>query len=313
MSVATLEKPSSVGAAQSLPSSHFSGTEGSYMLPHHVQEIERLGRQHHFMKTTTDGKQLVTPNIQQLKSLTVLDSGAADGLWLRDLRNQLPGHRLDLFGVDIGSTLFPPREATTGAVVDLRSHDIRTPFPPNWAWGSKFDVIHQRLLIWGIKSDEWPVVISNLVAALKPGGYIQLVEAEWIDPNNPADPVSRPQLRKQAALQEWSTASFGMDIHIAYKLAGLLREAGLEDVETVQYDHGYGALAKVDHQRDVSAELWVECFRTLDQKIPEGGIPGVARNAEEFHKFLDALEVEIKTYGYQPKLNFVYGRKPLAP
>jgi hypothetical protein len=42
-----------------------------------------------------------------------------------------------------------------------------------------------------------------------------------------------------------------------------------------------------------------------------GGIPGVAANAREFHEFLDRLEVEIKTYGYQPKLNFVYGRKPL--
>lgn len=44
----------------------------------------------------------------------------------------------------------------------------------------------------------------------------------------------------------------------------------------------------------------------------ETGIPGVAADAKEFHKFLDALEIEIKTYGYQPKLNFVYGRKPLS-
>lgn len=190
------------------------------------------------------------------------------GLWLRDLRSQLPTHKLDLFGVDIGSALFPRQAAPGDSAVDLRSHDIRTPFPIEWNWTDKFDVIHQRLLIWGIKSAEWPAVISNLVSSLKPGGYIQLVEAEWINPKNLADAVSRPQLRKQAALQEWSTASFGMDIHIAYKLAGLLADAGLEDVETIQYDHGYGALARVENQRDVSAELWVECFRTLDEKIP---------------------------------------------
>jgi len=51
------------------------------MLPHHAQEIERLGRQHHFMKSTTDGKVLVVPVINQRDSLTVLDSGAADGTW----------------------------------------------------------------------------------------------------------------------------------------------------------------------------------------------------------------------------------------
>lgn len=51
----------------------------------------------------------------------------------------------------------------------------------------------------------------------------------------------------------------------------------------------------------------------LTWTFTEGGIPGVAANAKEFHEFLDALEVEIKTYGYQPKLNFVYGRKPSQP
>lgn len=170
--------------------------------------------------------------------------------------------------MDIGSGLFPRSSVGAPAAVDLRSHDIRTPFPSSWNWTSTFDVIHQRLLIWGIKSAEWPLVISNLVEALKPGGYIQLVEAEWIDPENLADETTRPQLRKQAKLQEWSTASFGMDIHVAYKLEGWLKDVGLEDVGKVQFDHGYGALAKVEDQRNVSAELWVECFRTLDEKIP---------------------------------------------
>lgn len=200
-----------------------------------------------------------------LEGLSVDNSS---GFWLRDLPRQLPSHDLELHGVDIGSDLFFTSENGTNPNVDLRSHDIRTPFPPSWNWSSSFDAINQRLLIWGIKSTEWPLVVSNLVEALKPGGYIQLVEAEWINPQNLADEATRPQLKKQAALQEWSTASFGMDIHIAYKLEGLLRDAGLEDVQKVQFDHGYGALAKAQDQRNVSAELWVECFRTLDEKIP---------------------------------------------
>jgi hypothetical protein len=182
-------------------------------------------------------------------------------------------------------------------------------------------------LVWGIASKEWPTVVRSLVELLKPGGYIQLVEAEWIDPSRPA---SLPQLKKQAVLQEWPTKGFDMDIHVAYKLEGYLRDAGLENVIKVQFDHGYGAKSKDPEQADVSAELLVECFRNLDQKIGRrrlvfsehkaipaninltaDGIPGVARNPKEFHAFLDALEVEVKTYGYQPKLNFVYGRKPL--
>ncbi len=58
----------------------FSGTEGVYMLPHHLQEIDRLQRQHRFMKATTDGIQLVTPLPSERKNLCVLDCGCADGL-----------------------------------------------------------------------------------------------------------------------------------------------------------------------------------------------------------------------------------------
>jgi hypothetical protein len=149
-------------------------------------------------------------------------------------------------------------------------------------------------------------------------------------------------------MQEWSTSSFGMDIHIAYKLEGLLEGAGFVNVQKIQFNHGYGALAHSSTQKDASAELYVECFRSIDAKMPPGrcfggskipsaevspairptafctrqkkmqvladvfsidGIPGVAKTPQEFHDFLDRLEVEIKKYGFQPKLNFVFAQK----
>ena len=63
-----------------LKSNRFLGTEGVYMLPHHIQEIDRLQRQHRFMRSTTDGVLVVTPLPLELKTLRVLDSGCADGL-----------------------------------------------------------------------------------------------------------------------------------------------------------------------------------------------------------------------------------------
>jgi len=57
--------------------------------------------------------------------------------------------------------------------------------------------------------------------------------------------------------------------------------------------------------------ILISCHRAkLTSTIIAGGIPDVAADAAAFHDFLDKLEVEIKTYGYQPKLNFVYGTKP---
>ncbi|KFX98274.1 hypothetical protein O988_04449 [Pseudogymnoascus sp. VKM F-3808] len=288
-----------------LKSNAFRGTEGVYMLPHHAKEIDRLTKQHLFMRSTTDNLQLADPITAGAKELRVLDCGCADGTWLKDLGILYPQINLDLHGVDIGSDLFPRHSN-----IDLRQHNITTPFPDSFEWNGSFDVIHQRLLVWGLQLSQWSKVLSNLYTILKPGGYIQLVEIEFIDPANPA---TLPQLQKQALMQKWSTASFGMDIDIAYKLEDLLTEANFTNVTKVQFDHGYGAKARSAAQRDVSAELWVECFRSLDTKIPaDGGIPGVAKDAKEFHEFLDSLETEIKTFGYEPKLNFVYAQKPVS-
>jgi SAM-dependent methyltransferase len=157
-----------------------------------------------------------------------------------------------------------PKPSKGESAIDLRTHDITKPFPNEWNWSGTFDVIHQRLLIWGIRREAWSVVIKNYIEILKPGGYIQLVEAEWIDPRKPA---RLPQLKKQELLQKWSTEAFGMDINIAYQLEYFLRDAGLENVTKVQFDHGYGASAHDPNQSNVSAELWVECFRTLDSRI----------------------------------------------
>jgi hypothetical protein len=40
--------------------------------------------------------------------------------------------------------------------------------------------VHQRLLVWGIRAHDWPTELANLADAVKPGGVIQLVEAEWV-------------------------------------------------------------------------------------------------------------------------------------
>jgi len=293
------------GITQTPVSTAFAGTEGIYLLPHHAKEIERLQKQHLFMNSSTGGILLLTPNAIGESPLKVLDAGAADGTWLRDLPRQLSHRRLSLHGVDIGEALFPN---SNDRMVDLKQHNVTQPFPQSFGWQNSFDIIHQRLLIWGIKSTEWVTVLRNYFDILKPGGYLQLVEAEWI---NPSKPVELPQLRKQAILQKWSTEQFGMDIDIAYRLEDYLRSAGFDHIQKVQFDHGYGAKAKDTNFANPSAELWVECFRSLDTKLDAEGIPGVATDSKEFHEFLDALEVEIKTYGYQPKLNFVYGRKPL--
>ena len=148
--------------------------------------------------------------------------------------------------------------------LDLRAHDILYPLPQSWGWENSFDIVHQRFLVWGIKKTDWPLVVHNLCSALKPGGYIQFVECKFIFPEKW---VKQPQQRKLALTQIWSTENFGMDIDAYAQIEGLLRNEGLNDVNTINHDWGYGAAAKQPEQREASAEMWVEGFRHLENKI----------------------------------------------
>lgn len=249
------------------------------------------------------------------------------GTWLADLGQLQKGNpaSLSLHGVDLGSSLFRGHQD-----LDLREHDVRKPFPTSWEWSDKFDLVHQRLLVWGIGSDEWTAVIHTLTDAVKPGGYIQLVEAEWVLSSYTEE---QPEQKKLAIVQDWSCSSSGMNVHIWKKMAGILENCGFLDIRETPFDLGYGATAKQAVDRQWTAELLPKSFRHLARKMPsmfdsreltssmaksglltsslaEGGIPGVARDADEYMTFLDRLVLEMKAVGYTPKLRWITARKP---
>ncbi|THC97375.1 hypothetical protein EYZ11_003148 [Aspergillus tanneri] len=275
----------------------FSGTEGVYLLPHHHEEIKRLQRQHFFIKAATDDR-LTT--VELPTGARVLDSGCADGTWLADLAGT-DRPDLELYGVDLSQAQFrsDPR-------LKLREHDVRQPFPNSWGWKNRFDLVHQRLLVWGIGADEWPRVLANLTDVVKPGGVLQLVEAEWVLSSYSDEQV---QQKKLAKVQEWSTSSCGMEVHIWKKFPDLLLPLGFEDLKVETFDLGYGATSKRPEDRIWTAELLPQSFRHLARKIPADGIPGVARTPDEYIAWLDELVVEMKEIGYTPKVRWLTARK----
>jgi hypothetical protein len=211
--------------------------------------------------------------------------------------------------VDIGSALFPPKVGPF-ASLDLHEHDIRSATPPDLSWDGSFDLIHQRLLIWGLQAGEWPTVLKNHLSLLRPGGWIQLVEGQWVDKDDTFNASVFPSLSKMSEMQKWSTSSFGMEIYVAYQLEDLLKETGFQSVTKTQFDLGYGGKAKEEDWKIRSTDMWIDTFRSFGSILLPGGIPGVATTEEEFHAFLDKLRYEILEYGYAPKLNFVVGQKP---
>jgi hypothetical protein len=153
-------------------------------------------------------------------------------------------------------------------------------------------------------------VVKNHFSLVKPGGWIQLVEGQWVDRDHPFDPVTHPNLSKMYRMQWWLTESFGMNIFIGYELEKLLEEAGFKNVQKSQYTIGYGALAKSPEWIKRSVDLWIRTFHGLRSLLPEGGVPGVLKNKAEFDQLMIDVHKEVVKLGFGPKMNFVIGQRP---
>ena len=143
------------------------------------------------------------------------------GAWLIDLAQHLP-QSVTLHGIDASALQFP--ECVVPANIRFDIMKI-TELPESWT--SRFDFVQQRLLIGGLRASDWPLALSNYIRALKPGGYIQLVE-----------PVSRsrdqcgPSGKRLVELQEQLFLRKGLLYDCAEQLPSLLRRAGFVEVRS---------------------------------------------------------------------------------
>ncbi|KAL6722287.1 hypothetical protein ACLMJK_001394 [Lecanora helva] len=110
------------------------------------------------------------------ENLRVADVGTGTGLWLGELSASL-SRSAHLDGFDISPAQFPP-SSWYGDNVSLSTLDIFKPLPEGLKGG--YDVVHLRYFMTIARDDTIRVVLENLRGMLKPGGYIQWVERDWL-------------------------------------------------------------------------------------------------------------------------------------
>ncbi|KAI1755192.1 hypothetical protein F4782DRAFT_490413 [Xylaria castorea] len=91
-----------------------------------------------------------------------------------------------LEGYDISSALFPPKDVLP-ANTSLGEQDVKKPFPEHMH--GQYDVVHLRMLVAAMDPDDWVLALKNVIQLLKPGGYVQweecdFINARWVSSNN---------------------------------------------------------------------------------------------------------------------------------
>ncbi|KAJ8121569.1 hypothetical protein ONZ43_g2008 [Nemania bipapillata] len=228
----------------------------SYFLPVNEAEAERLMAQHLVLIDSLDGR-IVLPDIDLTQpGLKILDSGTADvfaGHWISELRKKLPSPGIHTYvGTDINPSLFPK---TLPPDTSFSVHNISHEWPSDMH--STFDLVHQRLTLPGAAPTPLSQVISQLFALLKPGGWIQLVEAEQEGPD------SGPVFQEFLDLVRGLFTATGAGWHYARDMRGWLEEAGAVDVDECVVDMAFGAKNPNEKLAEMSARCTAKAMDGL--------------------------------------------------
>ncbi|PGH00881.1 hypothetical protein GX51_05545 [Blastomyces parvus] len=142
-----------------------------YLLTRTKAESDRLDDQHEAFRETLGF--LLHPAIPQRGHMRIADLAAfKEGIWLRDIAGKLPETcRFDGFDVSLDQV---PDRALFPTDINYYVQDVLEPFPTEFL--GQYDAVHVRLLVMGLKAEQWELAIRNLMTLLRPGGYLQ-----WTD------------------------------------------------------------------------------------------------------------------------------------
>lgn len=164
-----------------------------YLLPRTSIEASRLDDQHRTLVNTVG--YFAHPSLGDLSQFRfILDNGTGTSIWLNSaLAGGTDGIATNLKedavveGADISDNQFPPLEKRHAKLGELYVHDVTQPFPshklaryarcflqPSKLTRSRYDLIHQRLLITALTLDQWPYALRNLLQVLRTSMSIKL-------------------------------------------------------------------------------------------------------------------------------------------
>ncbi|KAI1078703.1 methyltransferase SirN-like protein [Whalleya microplaca] len=270
--------------------------EPQYLLPEPGKEIARLTEQDAVVTHMMNNKRILAPIDLAKPGLQILDSGTADGLFLRRIQPLLT-EPYTLLGYDVMKSFFPPAAPphTTFAI-----HDISEPWPAELR--DTCDLVHQRLTIPGGAKKATPrEIVRYLCELVKPGGWIQLVEMDI------TGTVHGAAMRDAWAATAAFLTAAGEGTDYAKSMAGWLREEGFEDVQDVHVELEFGARADDAEWGARGAKVMVEAFvgvvgacKMMNVEVPLVNLEGLPERAQE----------EMMTQGGGYPLVFAFGRKP---
>ncbi|KAH7065633.1 S-adenosyl-L-methionine-dependent methyltransferase [Macrophomina phaseolina] len=260
--------------------------DGRYSLPNDDEEVDRLNLQHRVWDIVLNGKLYLAPlNIDLVHE--VIDIGCGTGAWCIDFADAHPNTHV------IGIDLSPIQPHDVPVNCEFLIDDADT----NWTFGQRFDYIHTRSVLLGIKN--WDKLIEQCFASLRPGGWVEL--QEFHIPIGCDDGSAGPDL----AVTKWSTSVYeafknlGIDSMASSRFRELLGRHRFGSIEEAHTKSPLGPWPKGDKEKMIGTLLQKDIadnLHGLSIKALTNGLGWSIKQAEE-------LIPEAKSDLYNPHIH----------
>ncbi|KAG8770119.1 hypothetical protein FRC12_004507 [Ceratobasidium sp. 428] len=288
-------RPSMPGSIPHAIRNHQAAPRAEYLLPSDRAEADRLQLQHDMFKTLYDNKILLS-RARLNKNSQVLDSGVGSGSWITALVKEIPG--INVQGIDIEDNLFP--RGLPGNVKLNRMSVLDIPL----SWTNRFDLVHQRGFVLGLRREEWPVALAQLYRVTKPGGYIQLLDGNLSRARNvgPANKVQNAMLSELCRRR-------GLVLNVTDHLADMVRAAGFTSVKEDARN-----IVMSSRNGQIGLDAWTNqylAFKGLKTPMLNAGGLNYVRSEGEFDQMIEDMGREWEEKGGECGYVVVCARKPL--
>jgi ubiquinone/menaquinone biosynthesis C-methylase UbiE len=228
----------------------------NYVLGHESEELARLDRQ---AASIADATRLLLQTSGIARGMRVLDLGTGLGHVAR-MAGELVGPEGTVVGLDrSGDALAVARQRCQDAHethVSFVEADVAT-----WRAGEPFDAVVGRLVLFHLADPA--AVVRHHLGHLRPGGLFLAIDFDLGGARSePFVPLA------QDALQwaEQAFAAAGASPRIGARLASILRQAGLQDINS------FGVQAYLQPDNPMAASLLAGVVRSLVPVIVQRGI-----------------------------------------
>jgi ubiquinone/menaquinone biosynthesis C-methylase UbiE len=197
------------------------------MTDQYEAESNGLVIQHRYLTAALGG--LLPKNILPFEVHTVLDVGCGPGGWALDLVKQYPHMTVTAIDISEAAIADAKRRAQANGIgsASFLQMDATKPLPFK---NATFDLVHMRSASSFIRPVMWPTIIDRLVRALRPGGWINLVDYEQGPSSSDAFNTIAVLMMQAIRMSQSSLAPASPTLGAAARLYGFLLNAYLLDV-----------------------------------------------------------------------------------